>query len=117
MARETVLVTATGSVIAQGIIKSLNLANEEKDNPVKYQIIGADMSPDAPGLYRADSGILVPPATSPDYIDYLINLCRQREIKAIFVGSDDELLTVARAQTQIERESPARALVGPIDLI
>ena len=117
MSRETVLVTSTGSIIAQGIIKSLNLANEEKDNPVKYQIIGADMSPDAPGLYRADEGILIPPASSADYIDYLINLCRKREVKAIFVGSDDELLTVARAQTQIERESAVKALVGPIDLI
>ncbi len=62
MAQETVLVTATGTVIAQGIIKSLNLANEAKDNPVKYRIIGADMSPDAPGLYRSHSGVLVPPA-------------------------------------------------------
>jgi carbamoyl-phosphate synthase large subunit len=117
MSCETILVTSTGSIIAQGIIKSLNLANEEKDNPMKYQIIGADMSPDAPGLYRADEGILIPPASSADYIDYLINLCRKREVKAIFVGSDDELLTVARAQTQIERESAAKALVGPIDLI
>ncbi|MBD0359150.1 MAG: carbamoyl-phosphate synthase large subunit, partial [Nitrososphaeraceae archaeon] len=95
MSSEIVLVTSAGSIIAQGIIKSLNLANEEKDNPVKYQIIGADMSPDAPGLYRADDGILVPPASSANYTDYLIELCRQREVKAIFVGSDDELLTVA----------------------
>jgi len=117
MAYETVLVTSAGSVIAQGIIKSLNLANEEKDNPVKYEIIGADMSPDAPGLYRADEGVLVPPATSAAYTDYIIDLCRQREVKAIFVGSDDELLTVAQAQNQIEGESAAKALVGPIDLM
>jgi carbamoyl-phosphate synthase large subunit len=117
MVRETVLVTSAGSVIAQGIIKSLNLANERQDDPVKYRIIGADMSPDAPGLYRADDGILVPPASSADYIDYLIKFCRQKDVKAIFVGSDDELLTVAQAQTQIETESAAKALVGPINLI
>jgi carbamoyl-phosphate synthase large subunit len=117
MARETVLVTSTGSIIAQGIIKSLNLANNEKNNPVKYQIIGADMSPDAAGLYRADNGIIIPSASSADYTDYLIKLCRQREIKAIFVGSDDELLTIARAQTQIERESATKVLVGSLDLI
>jgi carbamoyl-phosphate synthase large subunit len=117
MAYETVLVTSAGSVIAQGIIKSLNLANEEKNNPVKYEIIGADMSPDAPGLYRANEGALVPPATSAEYADYIVDLCIQREVMAIFVGSDDELLTVAQAQNQIERESPAKALVGPIDLM
>src|SRR5215210_3477157 len=117
MAYETVLVTSAGSIIAQGIIKSLNLANEEKNNPVKYEIIGADMSPDAPGLYRANEGALVPPATSAEYTDYIVDLCLQREVKAIFVGSDDELLTVAQAQNQIERESAAKALVGPIDLM
>ncbi|MDQ3835670.1 MAG: ATP-grasp domain-containing protein [Thermoproteota archaeon] len=117
MTLQTVLVTSTGSIIAQGIIKSLNLANREKDSSAQYHIIGADMSPDAPGLYRADDGILIPPASATNYIDYLTKLCKQREIKAIFVGSDEELITVARAQTQIERESETRALVGPIDLI
>jgi carbamoyl-phosphate synthase large subunit len=117
MLRETVLVTSAGSVVAQGIIKSLNLANKEKNNPVKYQIIGADMSPDAAGLYRADSGIIIPPAGSADYTDYLIKICKRREIRAIFVGSDDELLTIAFAQSQIERESATKVLVGPFDLI
>lgn len=117
MSRETVLVTSAGSIIAQGIIKSLNLVNQQKDSPVRYQIIGTDMSPDAAGLYRTDNGVLVPAATSADYTDYLVKLCRQRDVKAIFVGSDDELLTVAGAQTQIEKESAARPLVGHIDLI
>src|SRR5215204_1832226 len=116
MARQTVLITSTGSVVAQGIIKSLNLANDGKDNPVKYRIIGADMSPNAPGLYRSDNGILIPSASSPDYIDNLIKLCRQREVKAIFVGSDDELLTIAGAQTQIDREASTKALVGSLDV-
>ncbi len=118
MALETVLVTAAGSIVAQGIIKSLNLANHQKDNnPVKYRIISADMNPNAPGLYRSDNGILIPPASSPDYLDKLIKLCRQMQVKAIFVGSDDELLTIAQGQTQIEKESAAKALVGSIDLI
>jgi carbamoyl-phosphate synthase large subunit len=117
MVLETVLVTSAGSVIAQGIIKSLNLANERHDDPVKYRIIGADMSPDAPGLYRAHGGILIPPANSADYIDYLIKSCTQKEVRAIFVGSDDELLTVAHSQSQIEKESSAKALVGPIGVM
>ena len=117
MTCEAVLVTSAGSIIAQGIIKSLNLANEEHGNPVKYKIIGTDMSPEAAGLYRADSGIIIPSATSVDYADYLIKVCKQREIKAVFVGSDDELLVIASAQTQIERESEAKVLVGPFDPI
>jgi carbamoyl-phosphate synthase large subunit len=75
------------------------------------------MSPDAAGLYRSDNGILIPSASSADYRDYLIKLCKQREVKAIFVGSDDELLTIAHAQTHIERELATKVLVGPVDLI
>jgi len=67
---------------------------------MKYRIIGAEMSLNAPGLYRSDKGIIIPSATSTDYTDYLIKLCREKEIKAIFVGSDDELLAVASMQTQ-----------------
>ena len=52
-----VLVTAAGSIVAQGIIKSLKLAQ-------RYNIVAADMSPLAAGLWRCDSGILVPAVTS-----------------------------------------------------
>ncbi len=62
-----VLVTAAGSIVAQGITKSLKLANKKSD--IKYTIISADMSPLVAGLYRCDSGILVPPVSSPDYIE------------------------------------------------
>lgn len=34
-----VLVTAAGGIVAQGIIKSLKLANASNNSPVKYKII------------------------------------------------------------------------------
>ena len=67
-----VLVTAVGGIIAQGIIKSLKLANLSDIGPVKYKIIAADMSPQAPGLYRCHDGFLLPPANSPDYIENIM---------------------------------------------
>ncbi|HEX2067673.1 MAG TPA: hypothetical protein VHF08_03135, partial [Nitrososphaeraceae archaeon] len=38
-----VLITAAGSIVAHGIIKSLKLVNQ-MSNPVKYRIIATDMS-------------------------------------------------------------------------
>ena len=60
-------VTASGSIVAQDIIKSLKLAS--KTGRVKYNIIAADMSPLAAGLYICGAGVQVPPTSSPDYVD------------------------------------------------
>jgi hypothetical protein len=48
-------VTASGSIVAQDIIKSLKLAS--KTGRVKYNIIAAHMSPLAAGLYRCDARV------------------------------------------------------------
>jgi carbamoyl-phosphate synthase large subunit len=105
-----VLVIAAGSIVAQGIIKSLKLAN-------RYTIIAADMSPLAAGLYRCDSGILVPAVSSPDYIEGIIKACNDNYVQAIFCGSDDELLALAGAKDAIERETGAKILTGSLEAL
>jgi carbamoyl-phosphate synthase large subunit len=102
-----VLVTAAGSIVAQGIIKSLKLANW-------YTIIAADMSPLAAGLYRCDSGVLVPAASSTDYIESIIRVCNDNGVQAIFCGSDDELLALAGAKDTIESRTGAKLLTGSL---
>ena len=109
-----VLVTAAGSIVAQGIIKSLKLANKKSK---RYTIIAADMSPLAAGLYRCDRGIIVPPVSSPDYIDNIIDTCQENDIEAIFCGSDDELLLLASAKNKIERNTRAKLLTGSIEAL
>jgi carbamoyl-phosphate synthase large subunit len=107
--KATVLVTAAGGIIGEGIIKSLRLANK-KGGPVSYNIIAADASPQAAGLYRADEGFLVPRAVAPDYIDRLVTLAKEKEVDAIFVGADEELAAVASAAERIMKESGAVAI-------
>ena len=109
-----VLVTAAGSIVAQGIIKSLKLANRKNNN---YMIIAADMSPLAAGLYRCDRGILVPPASSPAYIDSIIKACQDNDVQAIFCGSDKELLTLASAKDRIEDKTGAKLLTGSLEAL
>ena len=118
MKKANVLVTAAGSILAQGIIKSLKLANISKKNiPVKYRIIATDMNAQAAGLYRCDGGILVPPASSPNYIDSIVKISKEQNICAIYVGSDEELLAIGRARKQIENETEAKIMINPIEVI
>ena len=111
--RANVLITATGAIVAQGILKSLRLANSSSGKVV-YHLIGADASPLAAGLYRCDEGLIVPPATSPEYVDRICDICISKELDAIFVGSDDELLVLADAKKRIESESGARVIAGDL---
>ena len=112
-----ILVTAAGGIVAQGIIKSLKLANASNNSPVKYKIIAADLSAQAAGLYRCDSGVLIPSASSPSYIDSIIDISKEQNIHAIYVGSDEELSTVVNARERIEDETDAKVLTNPIEVI
>jgi carbamoyl-phosphate synthase large subunit len=112
-----VLVTSAGTIVAQGVMKSLRLANLSGQNAEAYTIVGADMSPQAVGLYRSDIGILVPGATSQDYIDAMITACRKEGVAAIFVGSDEELLPLSRASERIEAETGAVVISNPTSVI
>ena len=112
----SVLVTASGSVIAEGIIKCLRLANARGDGPVKYRIIAADASPLAAGLYRSDRGVLVPPAAAPGYVESLIRAARKEGATAIFVGSDEELGPITESRRRIEEETGAAVIVNPLEV-
>ncbi|HXG08081.1 MAG TPA: ATP-grasp domain-containing protein [Nitrososphaera sp.] len=104
----SVLVTSGGSIVAQGIIKSLKIAGKGK-----YTMIAADTSPLAAGLYRCEKGVLVPPASSVvDYVESIIRVCNDNDVSAIFCGSDDELLVLANARDEIERRTGAKLLTG-----
>jgi carbamoyl-phosphate synthase large subunit len=116
-ANANVLVTAAGSVIAEGIMKCLRLASSGSDAPVKYRIIATDASPLAAGLYRGDRGIIIPLATSSDYIDSLIMAAKREGVKAIFVGSDEELGPITGSRQRIEEETGAAVIVNPPEVL
>ena len=115
--KANVLVTASGGIVSQGIIKSLKLSNMKKDHPVMYEIITTDIDVQAAGLYRGDTGIIVPSTSSSDYIDSIIKICKEQNIRAIFVGSTEELLPIAFAKEKIEKEADTVVLTNTIDVI
>src|SRR5712692_9227853 len=113
---EGVLVTASGSVVGQGIIKCLKLANANGGD-LTYRIVATDASPLAAGLYRGDSGVLVPPASDPGYVNSIVDVCRRANVGAVFVGSDEELYPLARARKTIEAECRAKVIVNPVGVL
>ena len=111
------LVTASGGIVSQGIVKSLKLSNMKKDHRVMYGIVTTDINAQAAGLYRSDSGIVVPSPSSSDYVDSIIKICNEKNIRAIFVGSTEELLPIEYAKEKIEKETSAVILINTMDVI
>lgn len=114
-----VLVTAAGGIIGEGIIKCLNWANlSSNEGSIFYRIFAADANTQAAGLYRCNGiGFLVPTSTSPDYIDNIISITKRNDIKAIFVGSDEELLVLGRFNGRIEAETNAKIISNPLTVL
>lgn len=106
-----ILVTAAGSAIAQGIIKSIKLSG------LNCEIITTDSQPYAVGLYRGKAGYLVPLAKSPDFIDEIIKICKKENIHCIFIGTDYELLKFAENKERIERKTNAGVIVSSPEII
>jgi carbamoyl-phosphate synthase large subunit len=111
------LVTAAGTVVAQGIIKCLRYANSAPKRSVRYRVVAADMSAQAAGLYRGDVGILVPSASSEGYLDSISEACRKEEVSAVFVGSDEEQSVLAGSAGRIEKETGATVMTNSEEVI
>lgn len=54
-------------------------------------IIGADNSPIAPALYVADKQYVVPRITEPGYVDRILEICKENDVKAITTLIDPEI--------------------------
>ena len=104
--RATVLVTAVGGIVGQGIMKCLRLANAKKGS-ISYKILAADADARAAGLYRADEGFLVPGASEAGYVGALVKVAKDNKVSAIFVGAEEELSVVGSASDLIVRKSGA----------
>lgn len=84
---------------------------------IKSSIIGADMSGLAPALYFADKHKLIPAISDPSYIDNLILLCNEENIKLVVPTIDTELLILAENKQRIESETTVKVMISDLNLI
>lgn len=101
--------TGAGAPGAAGILQCL------WQDP-SLSITVADADPEATGKYLANDFIEIPPGDSPDFIDIIVGICRQRNIHVVLPLVTKELLPFSRkielfeaAGTKIVVSSP-RAL-------
>lgn len=60
-------------------------------------VIAADRDPTAPGLYVADTGVICPSVSESHYVPFLLEVVRERSIRAIVPLIDPELPILAHA--------------------
>lgn len=121
----TVLVTGSGGIVGEGIIKSLRFKNDfdkklihnQNQNKINYKIISTDITPLSAGLWRSDKGYLVPRANEIDYIEKIINIIKKNDVSGVYVGSDIELFPLSNAKLQIEKETDAKVFVDNFNTI
>src|SRR5438445_4349504 len=92
----SVLVTGVGGGgHGEQILKALRLAQ------TPLRIVGGDMSPFSSGLQKTDQAYLLPPASDPDYLDTILELCHKEEIKVVFHGSEPELKVFSKHRARL----------------
>ncbi|HEX2206308.1 MAG TPA: ATP-grasp domain-containing protein [Longimicrobium sp.] len=106
-----VLVTGAGALLGQGIIRSLRLSG------LAPEIVAADPSPHAVGLWWADRRHLIPLASDPGYVQALRALLRAERPDALLVGTDTELPLIAGVREELEAETGTAVLVSPPDVV
>lgn len=78
------------------ILKALRLSE------LPYEIIGCDMTKQNVGFVRADKKYVLPPASSPQYLSVLKEICVREEIDILFHGSEPDLRAISDNRAEFE---------------
>jgi carbamoyl-phosphate synthase large subunit len=99
--RRTVLVTGTGGrSVGSGVLHSLLRVNQDVSR--RWRIIAADADPFAWGLYKAEDSLILPLATDPDYIPFMVDAVARFGIDAIIPGTEIETVILAENRAAVE---------------
>jgi len=98
----TVLVTGAGGTGGVATIQTLTQTTE-------FRVIGVDMNPKAVGLYVADEGLVVPPATADDWVESLQDILLEYDVDAVLPLIDEEVEQIAG----LRATCPDTAFVAP----
>ena len=101
-----ILVTGAGALLGQGILRSLNISNNQ------YYIITADPDYRAQGHSLGDKACLIPMAADPGYMSAVEELLRKEKIDVVFIGTDTELPLFAEHKNRLEEEYKVKVIVS-----
>lgn len=79
------------------------LKNFKKSMGNNGNIIATDMSNTAPAIYCADKYFIVPSIDNEEYIDTILNICKQENINVITTLIDPEIRILAKNRKKFEK--------------
>ena len=93
MKKVRVLVTAAaGGSVGEQVMEALRLSK------TPYYLVTTNIEPHKNGLYEADKGYLIPPASSGQYLVKLIAICLKEKIQVLIPGSAPELDVISKSR-------------------
>lgn len=68
----------------------------KKELSGRGEVIATDCSNIGPAIYDADEAVIVPRIDAPEYVDTILNICKEKKIKGVFSLIDPELSLLAK---------------------
>lgn len=111
-------ITGTGSLIGQGVIKSI-INTKYAEN---YKLIGFDYFKNTVGSFWCGSNYILPDILKPDvteqqWLNSLTDIIRAEKIDILFIGVDFELPILARVKADIEKNTGCKVMVSSEEVI
>lgn len=111
-----ILVTGIGSLLGQGILKSLSSSS------LDCRVIGTDYFPSAIGLYWVDKGHLLPDILKPEvdedqWVKDLIQVINLEKVNIVLPGLDFEIPILAKNKKTIEQQTGSIILVSSEEIV
>lgn len=94
----TVLLSASGSPSMPGIIECF-----KKNGERNIRVIGMDMCEEPSAKYLVDRFYKVPVATSDEYVDIVLDICRKENVDIYFPNISAEVTAVAKRKIDFEK--------------
>lgn len=104
----TALVLGVGGNVSQGILKSL------AHSSLRCRVIAACINPWSMGLYTADRAYLSPRFDDPEFLNWLVRVCRTERVDVILTGVEPVLNVLAQHADVIRKESGAVSMVSSL---
>mgnify|MGYP002631146320 CR=1 FL=1 len=102
----TVLVLAVGGNVSQGILKAL------AKSTLNVRVLGADISAMKMGLYTVDRAYVSPWANQPEFLPWLIKVCKDEKVDVVLSGAEPVLHILSIHKNEIEGQTQAFCLVS-----
>lgn len=81
------------------------------------KIFGGDMDKNAPAMQFVDKAFILPRISSDNYIESIIKICNEEDIKLIVPTIDTELLKLAENKEKIQKETEAKLNLSDLEYI